>query len=72
MLRSKIFDLKNFRGMHLWMDADRRPINIFDDSFFQSALDFQGGDDRTALREIAGQKMQNARPSSKMRTLRLA
>ena len=28
--------------MRLWMDADHRLINIFDD-FFQSALDFQGG-----------------------------
>ena len=46
--------------------------SIFFDGFFQSALDFQGGDDGTALREIAGQKMQNARPSSKMRTLRPA
>ena len=26
---SKIFDLKNFRGMHLWMDADHRLINRF-------------------------------------------
>ena len=27
---SKIFDLQqNFRGMHLWMDADHRLINLF-------------------------------------------
>ena len=45
-MKMKNFEIeifRNFSRVHLWMDADHRPINIFLMIFFQSALDFQGG-----------------------------